>query len=87
MRKIIDKSITGIIILASIFMVLLGIIGNIGIYFKIIDYSWDNVTIFIMLIVSGVLMGIGIYGDIKKTGIHNRCVGNTTYFKQTGENK
>ena len=66
MRKIIDKSITSIIILASVLMVLLGIIGNIGIYTKVIDYSWDNVTIFIMLIVSGVLMGIGIYGDVKK---------------------
>ena len=66
MRKIIDKSITGIIILASVLMVLIGIIGNISIYTKLIDYSWDNVTIFIMLIVSGVLMGIGIYEDIKK---------------------
>jgi len=42
MRKIIDKSITGIIILASIFMVLLGIIGSIGIYFKIIDIILIN---------------------------------------------
>lgn len=71
MRKIIDKSITGIIILASVLMVLIGIIGNISIYNKLIDYSWDNVTIFIMLIVSGILMGIGIYGDVKKTVIHN----------------
>ena len=66
MRKIIDKSITGIIILASVVMVLLGIVGNIGIYIKTIDYSWDNITIFTMLIVAGLLMGIGIYGDVKK---------------------